>query len=165
MNGTIASLSKEIFQLVSKTGKTLSTAESCSAGRIATALTQTPGCSAYFKGGLVSYMDSVKEKFLSVDARLIETETAVCQTVAYQMALGSMKMFQSDFSVAMTGFAGPDGGTEDNPVGTIWMSVGSEHRVVTKKVCYNLGREGNVEAAVKDVLILLRDFLKEEIDK
>lgn len=158
-------ISKDISLLLWGTGKTICTAESCSAGRVAAMLTTPAGSSTYFKGGLVCYADELKEKLLGVSPELIAEQTAVSEEVARQMATGALQLFGCDFSVAVTGFAGPGGGTAENPVGTVWVAVASGKRVVTQKVFNDLGRDGNVELAVEAVSVLLRDFLKEELGK
>lgn len=158
-------ISKDINQLMWGKNKTISTAESCSAGRIASILTLHPGSSDYFKGGLVCYSDEVKEKFLNVSADLIAEKSAVNEEVAKQMVLGALDMFGTDYAVAVTGFAGPTGGTEENPIGTVWIAVGSRERIETQKVFNALGREENVEVAVNAAMALLQTFLKEELEK
>lgn len=156
---------KEINLLMWKLGKTLSTAESCSAGRIASALTVSAGSSQYFKGGIVCYADEIKVKYLGVDEKLLEENTAVCEEVARQMVIGANKMFGTDYSIAVTGFAGPGGGTEENPVGTVWIALGSNDNIVTEKVFNELGRDENTTLAIEAAIHLLRDFLKQEIEK
>lgn len=145
--------------------KTISTAESCSAGRIAAILTLHAGSSDYFKGGLVCYTDELKEKFLNVNADLIAEHSAVNEEVARQMVLGAVDLFGTDYAVAVTGFAGPTGGTEENPVGTVWIAVGSRERIQTVKVFNTLGRDENVTLAVEAAMTLLHDFLKDELEK
>lgn len=157
--------SKEINRLMWQSGKTLSTAESCSSGRIATILTTPAGSSLYFKGGLVCYADELKVNFLGVSQELIDEKTAVCEEVAQQMVKGANKMFGTDYAVAITGFAGPGGGTEESPVGTIWIAVGSSKRIVCQKVFNQLGRDENVELATEAAMSLLVAFLKEELEK
>jgi nicotinamide-nucleotide amidase len=157
--------SKEINQLMWSSGKTISTAESCSAGRIATILTIPAGSSVYFKGGLVCYADEMKEKFLGVSAEIIAEKTAVCEEVARQMVIGANEMFGSDYSIAITGFAGPGGGTEESPVGTIWIAIGSKEKIITQKVFNDLGRDENMAIATETAIGMLVNFLSEELEK
>ena len=126
MNLDIRIISRDINEMLWKSKKTLSTAESCTSGRVATVLTATPGSSEYYLGGIVCYADKVKEELLGVDQQLIETKTSVCEEVVKQLVLGSNKLFHSDYAVAVSGYAGPGGGTPEIPVGTIWIAVGNE---------------------------------------
>lgn len=158
-------ISKDINRLMWDKEKTISTAESCSAGRIATILTVPAGSSDYFKGGLVCYTDELKTKYLNVSADLIAEKSAVNEEVAKQMVLGAITLFGSDYGIAVTGFAGPTGGTEEEPVGTVWIAVGSRERILTKKVYNTLGRDENVTLAVEAAMVLLRDFLNKEFEK
>ena len=114
-------LSKNISELLYNSEKTLGTAESCTGGRIAEAIIAVPGASNYFKGGIVSYTNEVKENILKVSHQVLEEQTAVCEEVARQMVLGAIEALQVDFAISATGVAGPAGGTAENPVGTIWI--------------------------------------------
>jgi nicotinamide-nucleotide amidase len=104
-------------------GRRIATAESCTAGLVAARLTDIPGSSAYVAGGVVSYSNEAKSNLLDVDPVLIETHGAVSEPVAEAMALGALHRFGADTAVATTGIAGPGGGTEDKPVGTVCFSV------------------------------------------
>ena len=115
-------LSREIQQYLYESGLTLGTAESCTGGRIAEAIISVPGASAYFKGGIISYTNDVKENVLGVDSRLLEEKTAVCEEVAIAMVKGALNTLNVDFAISTTGVAGPGGGTHDIPVGTIWIA-------------------------------------------
>lgn len=157
--------SKEINQLMWTSGQTISTAESCSAGRLSAILTTPAGSSLYYKGGIVCYADDIKVRYLGVTQELLDEKTSVCEEVAQQMVSGALKMFSTDYAVAITGYAGPGGGTEENPVGTIWIAVGNKNRIVTQKVYNDLGRDEKVTIATEAAMSLLRDFLKEEMEK
>jgi nicotinamide-nucleotide amidase len=111
----------QVAQLL--TGRRIATAESCTAGLLAARLTERPGSSAYIAGGVVAYANDAKTELLSVDAALIETHGAVSEPVAESMAAGALRHFRADTAVAITGIAGPDGGTEDKPVGTVCFAV------------------------------------------
>lgn len=100
-------VSKEINEILWRNHKTLSTAESCTSGRIASVITAVPGASHYFKGGVVSYANEVKTNLLGVDAQVIEEQTPVCEEVARQMVKGALRVFDTDYAVSVTGFAGP----------------------------------------------------------
>ena len=111
----------QVAQLL--TGRRIATAESCTGGLLAARLTDRPGSSAYVAGGLVAYANDAKTELLGVDAALIEAHGAVSEPVAEAMAAGALRRFGADTAVAITGIAGPDGGTEDKPVGTVCFTV------------------------------------------
>ena len=155
-------LSKRLYKLMSASGKTLATAESCTAGGIANAIVQTPGASAYFKGGIVSYTNEVKTRLLSVDAQVLEEQTAVCEEVARQMVAGACKALQADYAIAATGLAGPGGGSREIPVGTIWLACGSREKTIVRKLTGDLGRDKNLTNAIRSALQLFIDFIARE---
>ena len=143
--------------------KTVGTAESCTGGRIAEALISIPGASKYFKGGVVSYVDEIKERLLNVDAQVLEEQTAVCEEVARQMVIGACKTLNTDYAIAATGFAGPTGGTKDIPIGTIWLACGTPDQQVTLKVEEDHGRDINLAIATHKAMQMFLDYLKTEI--
>ena len=155
-------ISREISELLWEKEKTLSTAESCTGGRIAEAIIAVPGASKYFKGGIICYVNEVKENLLSVSHDLLEEKTAVCEDVAIEMVKGACKTLNTDYAIAATGFAGPGGGTKDIPVGTIWLACGNTQRVVTLKVEEDHGRDINLAIATNKAIQLFRDYLKQE---
>ena len=155
-------ISREVSQLLWEMEKTVSTAESCTGGRIAEAIIAVPGASKYFKGGIISYVDEVKMSLLNVDAGVLEEKTAVCEEVARQMVAGACRTLNTDYAVAATGFAGPTGGTKDIPVGTIWLACGTLDRQVTLKVEEDHGRDINLAIATNKAMQLFLDFLKSE---
>ena len=121
-----------------------------------------PGASKYFKGGIISYIDEVKENLLGVDRQLLEEKTAVCEEVAIAMVKGACKALNTDYAIAATGFAGPTGGTKDIPVGTIWVACGSPERVRTLKLEEDYGRDINLAIATNRAMEMFLGFLKEE---
>ena len=142
-------------------GKTLGTAESCTGGSISRLLTRLSGSSAYFKGGIVSYANDVKINILNVSAEDIEEHGAVSQQVVEQMAANARELLQTDYAVATSGVAGPTGGTEEKPVGTVWIAVASKTDVRSKKLTlpYN-NRERNTLVSANYALGFLRtEFL------
>ena len=158
-------VSKEINELMWRDCKTLSTAESCTAGRIASVITAVPGSSNYYKGGLICYADEVKTNLLGVDAAVIEEQTPVCEEVVRQMVAGSNKLFSTDYAVAISGYAGPgglDGGKAGVIVGTIWIAVGNAKRMVTRVIEEDNGRDKNLASATSVAMHMLLDFIKEE---
>ena len=158
-------VSKEINEILWRDCKTLSTAESCTAGRIASVVTAVPGSSNYYKGGLICYADEVKVNLLGVDAAVIEENTPVCEEVVKQMVSGSNKLFDTDYAVAISGYAGPggpDGGKSGVIVGTIWIAVGNARRTVTRVIEEDNGRDKNLSSATSIAMHMLLDFIKEE---
>ena len=155
-------ISREVSQLLWEMEKTVSTAESCTGGRIAEAIIAVPGASKYFKGGIISYVDEVKESMLGVSREVLEEKTAVCEEVAMQMVSGACKALNTDYAIAATGFAGPTGGTKDIPVGTIWLACGTLEKQVTLKVEEDHGRDINLAIATNKAMQMFLDFLKTE---
>ena len=160
-------VSKEINEMMWRNHKTLATAESCTAGRVASAITAVPGSSNYYKGGLVCYSDEVKIQLLKVDADVIAEKTPVCEEVVRQMVIGANELFHTDYAVAISGFAGPggpDGGRSGVIVGTIWIAVGTKDDVVTTMIEEDNGRDKNLASATSVAMHLLRDYLKEHME-
>ena len=155
-------ISREVSEILWETEKTVSTAESCTGGRIGEAMIAVPGAYKYCKGGIISYVDEVKENLLGVDHQLLEEKTAVCEEVAIAMVKGACKALNTDYAISATGFAGPTGGTKEIPVGTIWLACGSQDRVVTLKLDEDQGRDINLTNATNKAMELFLAFLKEE---
>lgn len=154
-------LSKSIQELLYNSDKKIGTAESCTGGRLAEALIAVPGSSNYFNGSIIAYTNEVKESLLGVDHQVLEEQTAVSEEVARQMVLGAIKTLRVDFAVAVTGVAGPAGGTPENPVGTIWIGYGCNTDVRTWKLSEDFGRDINLSIATSKALQLMVEFLKE----
>ena len=151
---------KIIYEKLKISGLTVSTAESCTGGNIAHRLTLIPGISDCFKGSVVAYHNELKINALGVSARDIEQYGAVSSQVATQMAEGARKVMQTDLAVATTGIAGPTGGTDDKPVGTIWISVSSPERTITRS--FNFGqfaRENFIERSTMAALMMLNEMI------
>ncbi len=155
--------SREISQIIYESNKTLGTAESCTGGRIADAIILIPGASNYFKGGIVSYTDEIKEKLLGVSHELLQEKTAVCEEVAIEMVKGAIKALNVDYAIASTGLAGPGGGTPEIPVGTIYLACGSKDDIITMKLEEDLGRDINLSNATNSALELFLSYLKERM--
>lgn len=156
-------LSREISQFIWEKGKTMGTAESCTGGRIAEAIILMPGASNYFKGGIVSYTNEIKENLLGVSHDVLEEKTAVCEEVAVAMVKGAIKALNVDYAISATGVAGPSGGTAEIPVGTIWLACGDENDIVTLKLDEDMGRDLNLSNATSKALQLFLDYLKEHL--
>ena len=154
-------ISREISQLLWEQEKSVSTAESCTGGRIAEAIISVPGASKYFKGGIISYVNEVKENLLGVSHQTLEEQTAVCEEVAIQMVIGACKALNTDYAISATGVAGPTGGTKEIPVGTIWLACGNKDRVVTCKVEEDHGRDINLAIATSRAMQMFLQYLKD----
>jgi len=128
--------SLRLAHLLISTGKTLATAESCTGGLISNTLTNIPGSSAWFAGGVIAYTNEAKTAFLSVPASLIKDHGAVSALVAKAMAQGARRRFKTDFAIATTGIAGPTGGTPSKPVGLVFIAIASAKKTVIKKFLF-----------------------------
>lgn len=155
-------ISREVSQLLWEMEKTVGTAESCTGGRIAEAIIAVPGASKYFKGGIICYVDEVKQSLLNVEAQVLEEKTAVNEEVACQMVVGACKTLNTNYAIAATGYAGPGGGSKEIPVGTIWLACGTPEKQVTMKLEEDHGRDINLAIATHSAMQMFLDFLKEE---
>jgi nicotinamide-nucleotide amidase len=150
------SLEMVIGKLLREKKSTLSTAESCTGGNIAHMITSVPGSSNYFTGSVIAYDNRVKTQLLGIDEKLIENEGAVSENVVRAMAEGVKRLLKTDYSVATSGIAGPDGGTEEKPVGTLWLAVASESGTVAEKHTFSTDRTTNITRFSLVALNLLR---------
>jgi nicotinamide-nucleotide amidase len=125
-------LAQRVLELLREQGKTLTTAESCTGGLIASMLTRIPGSSDAFHAGFVTYANDIKHSVLGVEQRELAEQGAVSEPVVRQMATGALERAQADYAVAVSGIAGPDGGTEDKPVGTVWLAWGDRALIRTR---------------------------------
>ena len=155
-------ISREISSLLWEKEKTVATAESCTGGRIAEAIISVPGASKYFKGGIICYVNEVKENILGVSHQLLEEKTAVCEEVAIEMVKGACRTLNTDYAIAATGIAGPAGGSKEIPVGTIWLACGRHDKVVTTMIQEDHGRDINLAIATNVAMQLFCNFLKDE---
>lgn len=159
-------LARAIGRMLVETSKTLAVAESCTGGNIAQVITSNPGCSAYFKGGVVAYSNEIKNKFLKVPEQVLKIHGAVSQQVAEAMALGVRSELNADYSIATTGIAGPDGGTLEKPVGMVWIAVAGPSGVKSKMYIFKHNRERNIIRSTQTSLNMLRILiLKDNSDK
>ncbi|MBL0357921.1 MAG: nicotinamide-nucleotide amidohydrolase family protein [Chitinophagaceae bacterium] len=148
-----------VAKLLLQYKKTVSTAESCTGGYIASLITARPGSSAYYNGSVVSYSYQAKEDLLGVNKNTLETLGAVSEEVVREMATGALKKLQTDYTIAVSGIMGPGGGTEGKPAGTVWIAVGSNEKMVTQKFHFRFDRQRNIELTAMNALNLLRKFI------
>ena len=158
MNVQIKVLSREISEYLWRNGKTVATAESCTAGLVSSAIAALPGASTYLRGGVVTYINDMKTQLLGVPAEMLQEFGPVSEQVARAMVEGAIGHLGSDYAVAVTGYAGPGNGPEA-PVGTIWIAAGRNGRIDTAKLTGDEGREINVQNATMAAMQLLRDLL------
>ena len=153
------SMQQVLANLLITKNKTLSTAESCTGGYIAHILTENAGASAFYSGSVVSYSYMAKETLLHVDKKTLESSGAVSEDVVIQMAKGAFQLLKTDYTIAVSGIMGPDGGMEDKPVGTVWVAVGTSDKIQTEKFYFRFDRTRNIELTATYALNMLRKFI------
>lgn len=143
--------------------KTLATAESCTGGYVSHLITSVPGSSSYYKGSVISYANEVKENELGVSNQILKTQGAVSEACVTQMAEGVRKKLNTDYAIATSGIAGPDGGTPEKPVGTVWIAVSGPNATIAKQ--FNMGdnRERTIQRSAIQGLDMLRKMLLESM--
>lgn len=154
-------LASDIVALLQERRLTIATAESCTGGSVAAAITSVPGCSSVMLGGVVAYHNDVKTRVLGVDGTLLSGFGAVSEQVVVQMARGVCRLTGADCAVATSGIAGPGGGTPEKPVGTVWVALKMGDVIETRLLALgDEGRENNIRNCVAEVLGLLRGMLE-----
>jgi nicotinamide-nucleotide amidase len=156
-------LATVVGRLLLSKNATLSVAESCTGGNISHLITQTPGCSKWYQGSITAYNNSVKINCLGVSETTLEQSGAVSRETAAEMALGAKKYLQSDYSIATTGIAGPDGGSNEKPVGTVWIAIATPAKLICEKYVFGNDRERTIMRSSQTSLQLLRKLLSEEL--
>ncbi|MGQ1889791.1 CinA family nicotinamide mononucleotide deamidase-related protein [Thermophagus sp. OGC60D27] len=143
------------------TGKSLAIAESCSGGYLAHLITSIPGCSNYFKGSMVTYSNELKAAVLGVRPDDLEKYGAVSQSVVEQMAMGARKIAGTDYAIATSGIAGPGGGSDEKPVGTVWIAwAGPDQKMISKCFRFGNNRERNIIRTSETALIELMQLMR-----
>jgi nicotinamide-nucleotide amidase len=140
-------------------GATMGTAESCTGGYIGHCITQVPGASAYFMGSVVSYDNSIKSAVLGVAGDTLAQHGAVSSETVREMAEGAIRLLGVNYTLAVSGVLGPDGGTDRSPVGTVWMAVSDGSNTVTKMFSFFYDRERNKEMAAKNGMLFLLKYI------
>jgi nicotinamide-nucleotide amidase len=149
-----------VAKILKERKQTLGTAESCTGGYIAHLITQNRGASLFFKGTIVAYDNEVKKNMLKVADDTLRSEGAVSEATAKEMAKGVLEKLHTDFALATTGIMGPDGGTEEKPVGTVWIAVGNTNKIETQKFNFRFDRLRNIEQTAHTALNMLRKFIQ-----
>ncbi len=149
-----------VGRMLKLSGKTLGTAESCTGGYIAHLITSIPGSSAYFKGSVVAYSNEIKMKTLGVNESDLVNYGAVSEHVVRQMAEGARTQLGTDYALAVSGIAGPDGGSDEKPVGTTWIALATPQKTIARKYLFGEHRGRNIRKAALEALNMLRLELK-----
>lgn len=158
------SIQEAVIKLLKSQNKTLATAESCTGGYIAHLITSIAGSSAVFNGSVVAYANSVKQNTLQVEGETLQTVGAVSQETVMQMAIGACRQINTDYAIATSGIMGPEGGSAEKPVGTVWIAVANQYgKVKAQKFHFRFDRSRNIELTAHTALNMLRKFvLKDE---
>lgn len=149
---------KTVVSRLTARGKTLATAESCTGGLLGKQITDVPGASAVYLGGVISYAYTVKTALLGVEASLLEERGAVCEAVAAQMAHGVRSLLRADYALATTGNAGPGADPKNPNVGEIFVACATPEQTVCKRLTLYGGREENRLTACREALLLLEEI-------
>ncbi|MES1225098.1 MAG: CinA family protein, partial [Bacteroidota bacterium] len=153
-----------IGKILKAKNKTMATAESCTGGYIAHLITSVAGSSAYYKGSVVSYANEVKENILGVQHETLKTAGAVSEETVKQMLEGVIAKLNVDYAVATSGIMGPDGGSAEKPVGTVWIAVGNKQKLEAMQFNFRFDRSRNISMTAAAALNFLRKFiLKNEV--
>jgi len=152
-------LEASIGELLRVKGLTLAAAESCTGGLLGHLITNVPGSSDYFIGGVITYSDEAKERLLGVAPAILAEQGAVSAEVAREMARGAKNLFHSDLALAITGIAGPGGGTEEKPVGLVYIALAAPDRELCERHIWRGGRAENKRRSAERALELLREYL------
>lgn len=145
-----------ISKLFIQSSKSLGTVESCTGGSIAQQIISIPGASTFFKGSLVTYTNQLKHEIVDVDSEVLQQKGAVCQEVVKQMAVNGRVKLGVDYCISTSGIAGPDGGTETIPVGTVWIAIAFNDGVVSRQFSFGDNRERTIQMAVLSAMNMLR---------
>ena len=163
---TLRQLSHQVGEALGHLGATVTTAESCTGGWIAKVITDVSGSSAWFERGFVTYSNEAKHQMIGVDSGTLETHGAVSEAVVREMAQGALYAAAADYAVAVSGIAGPNGGSAEKPVGTVWFGFASKKDgTVAHHQCFDGDRDSVRRQATEYALqTLWEEFLKNKLD-
>lgn len=161
MGFEIDNIASIIGEELKNTGKTICSAESCTGGFISHLITSNPGASQYYKGSVIAYSNEIKQSLLDVSFENLQTYGAVSKQVAEEMSKGALKRLQTTYAVATTGIAGPEGGSEEKPIGTVWISVSSDKKTISEKYYFPTTRDNFIERTSNQALLMLLKLIKE----
>ena len=151
-----------VGQVLKQQHKTMATAESCTGGLIAHEITRYAGSSAYFKGSVIAYSNEIKQHILHVPADTLNTQGAVSEDTVKYMAENLLSLYNVDYSVAVSGIAGPDGGNEQHPVGTVWIAVADKNKCITKLHHLGFGRQRVMDRTCQLALLMLYQLIQDK---
>ena len=156
-----------VVEALIEQGKTLTCAESCTGGLLAALLTAVPGCSAVFPGSVVTYSDEVKHRVLGVRRKSLKLHSAVSPQVAAEMAVGARERFGVDYALSLTGYAGPDDGTEQDPIGTVYVALSTAEKTKVRRYSAPIGSDRTAvrAGAAQYALQMLAEALRSEDGK
>jgi nicotinamide-nucleotide amidase len=153
------SMQQVVGKILLQNKKTIATAESCTGGAVASLITSVPGSSAYFKGSIVSYSNDIKQDLLGVKKQTLDAYGAVSEETAREMLSGILDKMKTDYGIAVTGIMGPGGGSDEKPVGTVWIAVGNTKKQMVQKLRQRFARAKNIEVTSVMALDMMRKFL------
>jgi nicotinamide-nucleotide amidase len=153
------SLENVVGKILLEKGKTMCTAESCTGGYIAHLITSIPGSSKFYKGSVISYSNTMKQDLLNVKASTLEDHGAVSEEVVKEMIAGALNATRTDYGIAISGIMGPDGGSAEKPVGTVWVAVGNKDNIETQKFHFRFDRIRNIHLTAMYAMNFLRLFI------
>jgi nicotinamide-nucleotide amidase len=156
-------ISEVVGQLLLNNKATISLAESCTGGHLSHQFTQVPGCSEYFMGGVISYSNEIKKNILKVSESILHIDGAVSESCVSAMAKSVREKFKTTYGIATSGIAGPDGGTNEKPVGTVWIALASEGELITRKLQLGGNRLQNIHMTSLNSLNLIRRYLLKDL--
>ena len=154
-----------LAELLMNKNKNLATAESCTGGYLAHLLTSIPGSSSFYKGSLITYSNESKENLLKVNPSTLNQCGAVSEAVVIEMVKGVLQQMNTDYAIAVSGIMGPDGGSAEKPVGTVWVAVGNHSDIISKSFQFRFDRQKNIQVTAMNAFNLLRTFIINNISE